>query len=33
VDSVREKFGSKLLTRGVLVGRDSGLEMPMLPKD
>jgi DNA polymerase-4 len=33
VDEVRDRFGSKLLTRGVLLGRDSGIEMPMLPKD
>jgi DNA polymerase IV len=33
VDEVREKFGSRMLTRGVLVGRDSGIEMPLLPND
>jgi DNA polymerase-4 len=33
VDEVRERFGSKVLTRGVLLGRDSGLEMPLLPID
>jgi len=33
VDEVREKFGSKLLTRGVLLGRDAGIEMPLLPND
>ena len=33
VDEVRSKFGSGLLTRGVLVGRDSGIEMPLLPND
>ena len=31
VDEVRERFGNSALTRGVLVGRDGGLEMPMLP--
>ncbi|GAS99352.1 DNA polymerase IV [Mycolicibacterium canariasense] len=31
VDRVRERFGNAMLTRGVLVGRDPGLEMPMLP--
>jgi len=33
VDEVRSKFGSGLLTRGVLLGRDSGIEMPLLPND
>lgn len=33
VDDVRDKFGSKLLTRGVLLGRDGGIEMPLLPND
>jgi DNA polymerase-4 len=31
LDSVRHRFGSAAVTRGVLVGRDSGLSMPMLP--
>ncbi len=31
IDEVRQRFGNGLLTRGVLVGRDPGLEMPMLP--
>lgn len=31
IDDVRQRFGTALLTRGVLVGRDPGLEMPMLP--
>jgi DNA polymerase-4 len=31
VDCVRERFGTAALTRAVLVGRDPGLEMPMLP--
>jgi DNA polymerase-4 len=31
VDSVRRRYGKAALTRGVLVGRDTGLEMPHLP--
>ena len=31
VDEVRQRFGNTSVTRGVLLGRDSGLEMPMLP--
>jgi DNA polymerase-4 len=31
VDSVRRRYGRAALTRGVLVGRDAGLEMPHLP--
>ncbi|OBF88436.1 DNA polymerase IV [Mycobacterium sp. 852002-51163_SCH5372311] len=31
VDQVRRRFGKSALTRGVLVGRDPGLEMPHLP--
>ncbi|OPX06991.1 DNA polymerase IV [Mycobacterium sp. AT1] len=31
MDEVRRRFGSASVTRGVLVGRDPGLEMPMLP--
>jgi DNA polymerase IV len=31
VDSVRRRFGKSALTRGVLVGRDPGLESPHLP--
>jgi DNA polymerase-4 len=31
IDSVRERFGSKAITRGVLVGRREGIEMPLLP--
>lgn len=31
VDKVRARYGNSALTRGVLVGRDPGLEMPMLP--
>ena len=31
VDNVRRRYGRSALTRGVLVGRDAGLEMPHLP--
>jgi DNA polymerase-4 len=31
IDSVRERFGSTAITRGVLVGRGEGIEMPLLP--
>lgn len=31
VDSVRTRYGRTALTRGVLLGRDPGLEMPHLP--
>jgi DNA polymerase-4 len=31
IDIVRERFGSDAITRGVLVGRGAGLEMPLLP--
>lgn len=31
VDLVRERFGNASVMRGVLLGRDPGLEMPMLP--
>jgi DNA polymerase-4 len=31
VDRVRRRYGKSALTRGVLVGRDAGLEMPRLP--
>jgi DNA polymerase-4 len=31
IDRVRGRYGNAALTRGVLVGRDPGLEMPMLP--
>ncbi len=31
LDRVRERFGAGALTRGVLVGRDPGLTVPMLP--
>lgn len=31
VDAIRGRYGNTALTRGVLVGRDPGLEMPLLP--
>jgi DNA polymerase-4 len=31
VDAVRERFGSAAITRAVLLGRDAGWSMPMLP--
>jgi DNA polymerase-4 len=31
VDQVRRRYGSTALTRGVLLGRDPGLELPHLP--
>jgi DNA polymerase IV len=31
LDEVRERFGSAAITRAVLLGRDSGLTMPLLP--
>jgi DNA polymerase-4 len=31
VDEVRERFGADAITRAVLVGRDRGLSMPLLP--
>ena len=31
IDDVREKFGTKAITRAVLLGRDRGIEMPLLP--
>jgi len=31
VDGVRERFGSDAVTRAVLLGRDQGLSVPMLP--
>ncbi|MGC4812954.1 DNA polymerase IV [Micromonospora sp. DT228] len=31
VDAVRNRFGSAALTRAVLLGRDPGVEMPLLP--
>ena len=31
LDEVRARFGSSAITRAVLVGRDRGLVMPLLP--
>ena len=31
VDDVRERFGSDAITRAVLIGRDRGMQVPMLP--
>jgi DNA polymerase-4 len=31
VDAIRERFGAAAITRGVLLGRAPGLEMPLLP--
>jgi DNA polymerase-4 len=31
LDRVRDRYGSAAITRGVLVGRAAGLEMPLLP--
>ena len=31
LDNVRDRFGSTAITRAVLVGRDRGIEMPLLP--
>lgn len=31
VDAIRTRYGNAAVTRGVLIGRDAGLEMPMLP--
>jgi DNA polymerase-4 len=31
LDHVRERFGSKSLVRGVLLGRRDGLQVPLLP--
>ena len=31
LDDVRERFGSSAVTRAVLLGRDQGLSVPMLP--
>jgi DNA polymerase-4 len=33
VDQVRERFGSRAVTRAVLLGRDQGLEVPLLPDE
>ena len=31
LDEVRERYGSAAVMRAVLLGRDSGLSMPLLP--
>src|SRR4051794_24809702 len=31
MDGVRDRFGTAAITRGVLVGRDAGVVMPLLP--
>ena len=31
LDDVRERFGSGAITRAVLLGRDPGISMPLLP--
>ena len=31
VDAIRDRFGSEAITRAVLLGRDPGFSMPMLP--
>jgi DNA polymerase-4 len=31
LDHVRSRFGTSAVTRGVLLGRDQGYEMPRLP--
>ena len=31
LDDVRERFGSGAITRAVLLGRDPGIAMPLLP--
>jgi DNA polymerase-4 len=31
MDSVRDRFGKTAITRAVLVGRDPGIVMPLLP--
>jgi DNA polymerase-4 len=31
LDQVKDKFGTDAITRGVLLGKRQGLEMPMLP--
>jgi DNA polymerase-4 len=31
LDSVRGRFGSAAVTRGALLGRDSGVAVPLLP--
>jgi DNA polymerase-4 len=31
LDDVRERFGSSAISRAVLIGRDQGLSVPLLP--
>ena len=31
IDEIRDRFGLAIITRAVLVGRDAGLSMPLLP--
>ena len=31
IDTLRDRFGSEAITRAVLLGRDRGVEMPLLP--
>ena len=31
VDAIRDRYGSAAITRAVLLGRDPGFSMPMLP--
>ena len=31
LDGIRDRFGSKAVTRGVLLGRSDGLQVPLLP--
>ena len=31
VDRVRDRFGTKAITRGVLIGQDPGVWVPLLP--
>ena len=31
LDSVRDRFGSSAITRGVLLGRGEGMRVPLLP--
>ncbi|HEY0499663.1 MAG TPA: DNA polymerase IV, partial [Kutzneria sp.] len=31
LDDVRDRFGTSAITRAVLLGRDTGMSMPMLP--
>jgi len=31
LDEIRDRYGADAITRAVLLGRDSGLSVPMLP--